>query len=90
MSQLKYIQNYVVNGQTVKDKLEQKYKGYKTHWLIKDREIMFWNDIEPIDGGKHYYAMSLYKWRIESDKIVAINMSAMNITPDLVMMKIVR
>lgn len=86
---LKKVQDYIVDGQTVKEILEAKYNGYEQYWKVDGDIVMFWNDVIPKVKGDPFHESIMHRWEVVDDRITAININSIHITPELARVYIV-
>ena len=84
--QIKLVQNYQLNGQRLVFYLEDKlYRNHNCHWKEIDGFVCFWNSVEAYRDGLPYRQATMYKWKVINRNVVAWNLPAMRITPELAM-----
>lgn len=89
MTKISMVQNYLVDGVTVKAILHERYNGYKVMWHVQGDDVKFWNDVIPLSGSLNLMSLTTFHWKVIDDRIYAINYAAMELTKKLAILDFV-
>ena len=84
MSDIKRIQHFVLRGKTIEKLLDEKHGEYESNWFCDDDgTVRFVSNPMPLYKDLPFQSMHIYKWKISNDQIIACNINAMKLTPEL-------
>lgn len=87
--EIELVKSYVVrDGKTVQQVIEEWHTNYEVYWFMREGSVVGYANPIPLDGSRHYKVSAPYQWKVIDSKIIAQNIPAMKLTPDLAMIRI--